>query len=161
MDLKYIESLLEKYHNGTTNIEEERLLKVYFSTTDVAPHLKPYQPLFKFFDEELKTQYAKPIPFKPRKNNWLQWGSIAAVVLLLVAVYINKPTPKDELGTFTEDEVALAYQTFKETMALVSINLNKGVDQLQYLDNINQGVNELQHLKTYNQATQIIFKPKY
>ena len=40
MGLDRIEKLVEKYFEGESSIAEEKELKVYFSSTDVAQHLK-------------------------------------------------------------------------------------------------------------------------
>ena len=52
MDYKIITSLLEKYFDGTTSLQEETQLKNYFSSNDVDPKLVQYKPLFEFWEEE-------------------------------------------------------------------------------------------------------------
>ena len=49
MELANIERLLEKYLNAETTIEQEKLLKKYFSEGNVASHLKEYESLFGYF----------------------------------------------------------------------------------------------------------------
>ena len=49
MELKNIESLLEKYEEGQTSLQEEAQLKHYFTTETVAPHLEVYRSLFTYF----------------------------------------------------------------------------------------------------------------
>ena len=44
MALDRIEKLVEKYFEGETSIAEEKELKTYFSSTDVAQHLEQYKP---------------------------------------------------------------------------------------------------------------------
>lgn len=46
MDYKYIEQLLERYFNCETSLEEERILRTFFSQKDVPVALLPYRDLF-------------------------------------------------------------------------------------------------------------------
>ena len=46
MDYKYIEQLLERYWKAETSIEEEDILRAFFSQQDIPAALKQYQPLF-------------------------------------------------------------------------------------------------------------------
>lgn len=46
MDYKYIEQLLERYWECETSLQEESILRSFFTQDDVPSHLKPYQALF-------------------------------------------------------------------------------------------------------------------
>lgn len=46
MDYKYIEQLLERYWQCQTSLEEEAILKTFFSQAEVPAELQPYQALF-------------------------------------------------------------------------------------------------------------------
>ena len=48
MDYKYIEQLLERYWQGMTTLEEERILRAFFSQDDIPVSLLPYRSLFTF-----------------------------------------------------------------------------------------------------------------
>lgn len=48
MDYKYIEQLLERYWNCETSVEEERILRAFFSQTDVPASLGRYKDLFAY-----------------------------------------------------------------------------------------------------------------
>ena len=60
MELTNIEKLLVKYENAETTLEEENSLRTYFSSNEVAPHLKEYQLIF----NTLKVIVMKRIPKK-------------------------------------------------------------------------------------------------
>ena len=59
MELKLVEQLLEKYFQGETTIAEEKQLKAYFSSNDVAPHLAKYQALFGYFETQKERNSSK------------------------------------------------------------------------------------------------------
>lgn len=46
MDYKYIEQLLERYWNDATTLEEEAILRSFFSQEDIPASLVQYKPLF-------------------------------------------------------------------------------------------------------------------
>ncbi|GJG68286.1 hypothetical protein PRLR6025_17550 [Prevotella lacticifex] len=52
MDYKYIKQLLERYWRCETSLEEEKILRTFFSQKDVPAELLPYKPLFEYEQEE-------------------------------------------------------------------------------------------------------------
>ena len=52
MDYKYIEQLLERYWQGETTLQEEDILRSFFSQPDIPEELRRYQPLFTLEKEE-------------------------------------------------------------------------------------------------------------
>ena len=52
MDYKYIEQLMERYWQGETTLQEEAILRNFFSQPDIPEHLRTYQPLFDLEKEE-------------------------------------------------------------------------------------------------------------
>ena len=64
MELTNIEKLIEKYENAETSLQEEALLKDYFSSDTVAPHLYEYKALFNYFDISSEERFTKTIPLK-------------------------------------------------------------------------------------------------
>ena len=52
MDYKYIEQLLERYWQGETTLQEEDILRSFFSQPDIPDNLRKYQPLFSLEQEE-------------------------------------------------------------------------------------------------------------
>ncbi|MFY8065226.1 MAG: hypothetical protein ACOVNM_01920 [Flavobacterium sp.] len=56
MALDRIEILLEKYFEAETSIAEEKELKDYFASSDVAPHLEHYKPIFGYVTQAKQEQ---------------------------------------------------------------------------------------------------------
>ena len=46
MDYRYIEQLLERYWQGETTLQEEDILRTFFSQEGIPDNLRRYQPLF-------------------------------------------------------------------------------------------------------------------
>lgn len=77
MDYKYINQLLERYWAGETSLEEEQILRSFFSQPNVPDELKHYRCLFIYeqtepatdvlgddFDEQLMSIIERPRPVK-------------------------------------------------------------------------------------------------
>ena len=54
MDYKYINQLLDRYWKCETSLEEEEILRAFFSQEDLPAELKPYKPLFAYEQKEAK-----------------------------------------------------------------------------------------------------------
>ena len=52
MDYKYIEQLLERYWDAETTLEEENILRTFFSQKDLPAEMEPLRPLFALEKEE-------------------------------------------------------------------------------------------------------------
>ena len=52
MDYKYIEQLLERYWRCETSLQEEEILRMFFSQEDIPAALLPYRHLFAYAQSE-------------------------------------------------------------------------------------------------------------
>ena len=68
---EYIQSLLTKFMDGTTTLEEEDVLNQYFTQGNVPEEWKEYRLLF------AEIEGMRP---KKAKRRWLGWSAAAAVV---------------------------------------------------------------------------------
>lgn len=137
MELRSIEKLLEKYFNAETSIAEEKELKAYFASQNVAPHLEQYRPMFGYFAQAGTQQFEKTIPLQSKKRSYVAWLSVAASVVALIGVFtfINRQEPvqqNQELGTFNDPEVA--FRETQKALNMLSKNVNKGVKSVNYLE---------------------------
>jgi CHASE3 domain sensor protein len=152
MEFSKIEELLEKYFEGETSITEEKELKNYFSSPNVAKHLEQYKPLFGYFEMAKEQTFAREVSRieeelqvsngmleldNTNKKRKIAWLSIAAsvVVLLGVGTYtyfnINAVKENHELGTYDDPEEAL--EATQKALAMLSDNVNVGIEGVQYL----------------------------
>lgn len=147
MDLQTVEILLEKYFEGTTSIAEEKQLKAYFTSQDVAPHLEHYRNLFGYFKTEKEIEFDKKLPLQPSKQPKVKWIGIAASFIILFGmawIFLHDNTKKpNDLGTFNNPEEA--FQATQEALLLLS-------------NEVNQGVEGIAVLKQYEETKRTIFK---
>lgn len=149
MEFNKIEDLLEKYFQGETSIAEENQLKEYFSSSNVAQHLEQYKPMFGYFSQVKEQKSTQEIPLKAKKRN-IAWLSIAASVVVLLGIgtyfFVSEknaaPTvAQSELGTYDDPEEALA--ATQKALALLSNNVNVGIESVQYIQEYQQSKNKI------------------
>jgi hypothetical protein len=150
MELNKIEDILEKYFQGETSIAEENQLKEYFSSSNVAQHLEQYKPMFGYFSQAKEQKSTYEIPLQSKKRN-VAWLSIAAsaVVLLGIGTYFFVSEKNDttavasqtELGTYDNPEEAL--KATQKALALLSNNVNVGIESVHYIKEYEQSKNKI------------------
>ena len=89
MELARIEKLVAKYENAETTLKEEDILRDYFLSDNVAPHLAEYQLMFTYFQTSQGETYNKTLEFNKKKKRNYKWLSVAASFALLFSVYIG------------------------------------------------------------------------
>jgi hypothetical protein len=147
MALDRIEKLVEKYFEGETSIAEEKELKTYFSSTDVAQHLEQYTPVFGYFSQAKQEQFTATISLKSkRKQKRLAWLSVAAAVVVMVGIgffaYQNSSEPTQEnLGVINDPEIA--FRETQKALALISRHVNTGIESVNYLGEYQQSKNKI------------------
>lgn len=129
MELTKIEQLLEKYFEATTTVAEEKVLKNYFSSENIAPNLRHYEPIFAQLAKAKKETFNKKLPLK-RKSGIYKWISIAAAITLLFGIYFLQPKNESLESQYTQEEIASA----QEALKLLAFNFEKGSQQILYLE---------------------------
>lgn len=102
----FIQSLLDKYMEGTTTLEEEDILHQYFTRSDVPAEWEDYRMLFAEIDSMRPTE-------KPSHQWWL-WSMAAAVVAALVVFTITQRPqenqPKSDVIAQVEEKDSVTIQ---------------------------------------------------
>ncbi len=147
MALDSIEKLIDKYFEGETSIAEENELKDYFSSSDVAQHLKQYQPIFGYFSQAKEQQFTQEIPLKTKKRNVVIWLSIAASVVVMLGVgtmmYFENNRSEQFVACTPEDNPELALEQTQKALALVSEHLNTGIESVGYINEYENSKNKI------------------
>lgn len=113
MDNTQIEALLERYWEGETTLQEERLLKQYFTQQPVDARFKAVAPLFQTLVAEQQTAPSQtwappsqaPAPFKVSMGRmWYKMSAAAAIALVVAAGvwYWHSPTPTADMASVQE-----------------------------------------------------------
>ena len=152
-DYSHIEALLERYYDAQTSEAEEQRLKDFFLHEEVPAHLQAEKEMFLQLQatdvpEGLEERLSQSIDRWGKKHRTLrlQWiGSIAASLLLLFGTgwYLQEPPRKDTCATPEE-----AYMEAQKALVLFSTVLNKGMKQMDVLQETTERVEKI---FTYNE----------
>jgi len=160
-----IELLIKKFYEGVSTQEEELFLTEYFlNEENTDERRKEERELFRLLHhtqikvpegvserlEQSIMQMEVSQKSIPRKRTWYFWtSSAAAVALLCIGLYFTtrEPSPPKMVDTFSNPEEAALVA--EQTLAYMSIQLNKGLNKVadagQEFDKMNQIINK--HLK--------------
>tara|TARA_B110000305_G_scaffold53475_1_gene58769 strand:- start:127 stop:561 length:435 start_codon:yes stop_codon:yes gene_type:complete len=142
MELANIEKLVDKYLDATTTLQEEAILKNYFTGGFVAKHLQEYAYLFNYFATAREETFTKTIilaPKKSKKRN-LTWFSVAASVALLVSLFFGKQQYDKNKQ---RKEAQRIYAQVSKGLGLLSKNLKKGEQALAVLYTYENTINKI------------------
>jgi hypothetical protein len=175
MNTKEIEGLIEKYFTGETTLAEEKLLREFFSGSDIPEELAGYKPVFALFEEEQKEGITNPefdrilfsklsedegrvVSMVPRRTRIAYIASLAAAVVLLAgitATIILTVNPGRKFSSRDE----MAYLQAQEALMIVSSNLNCGVSHVRYLKAFDKGMEKMQMLSKFYEYQSLIINP--
>jgi hypothetical protein len=146
MELDKIELLLEKYFEGSTSLQEEKALKNYFASSEVAPDLEQYKAIFGYFSLAKKEKYTAKVTVTKKKKSYIAWMSVAASVMVLFGVgfYVYNhsfETINEDYGTFDSPE--LAFKETQKALNLISTHVNTGIESVQYINEFEQSKNKI------------------
>jgi hypothetical protein len=156
-----IKRLIDKYFEADTSVEEEGILKDYFSQSDIHSSLVSYKELFNLYNRQKSVTFGKDLSLsktidistqKSSKVINMNWIRAAAAILILSVGgiwLINRSTDnithtttaaKTNTNYIEVDDPELALKYTMEALALVSKKYKKGEEQL------------LESMKTMNDA---------
>lgn len=88
-----IAALLEKYWDGESTLEEERVLKAYFSSEKVDPQFEAEAALFRALRDEQSVEWSRQAEIKPVRNFRFYWAAAAVVLLLSAGIWWSQQKP--------------------------------------------------------------------
>ena len=147
MELAKIEKLVAKYENAETSLQEEGILRDYFLSDNVAPHLEEYQMMFAYFQASQGETYNKTLEFKTEKKRNYKWLSVAASVAVLFSVYIGIPKEEKQIPLNSLSDLSIEerfhYDQAQKALQMLSGKLNKGNEAFNNLYAYENSVNKI------------------
>lgn len=151
MGLDRVEKLVEKYFEGETSIAEEKELKIYFSSNDVAQHLKQYQSIFGYFSKAKQEEFNVELPtvtkIHNKKRNVVIWLSIAASLVVMLGVgtliYLDSDDSNQFVSCNSNDDPEKVLRETQKALALVSEKLNTGIESVNYINEYENSKNKI------------------
>lgn len=157
MEYNKIRTLLERYWEGESSLEDEEVLRSFYAAehTDLPSDLLEAQPLFRYFTEEanlelpalpaMETVIAQ-LPPVIKQKPWEHWMKYAAIFLIAVGLgyagrqYEEKVHRMDVVlaEKDTYDDPQKAFAATQKALRLLAKNLNKGTSQVQKVSYFNE-----------------------
>lgn len=128
MDYKYIEQLLERYWQCQTTLNEERILRDFFSQEDVPEELKRYRSLFAYeakagqvglgadFDQKVLSQVEGPVVVAKRNSLRLRLMPFyRAAAVVAITACLGLAAQHSFQNDTEEPSVSYNYAGYKDT----------------------------------------------
>ncbi|MCW3465613.1 hypothetical protein [Chitinophaga nivalis] len=147
MEYSSISALLEKYWEGETSLEEEALLRTFFSSphAELPDDLREAAPLFQYFHSEATKVWEEPVAKVVPLSPFRHWMKYAAVLLVGIGVgYAVKQQQYQERAVMAAmkadgmEDPQQAYAATKKALQLLAKNLHKGTSQMEKLSYFNE-----------------------
>ncbi|MGA0443598.1 MAG: hypothetical protein ACO3M3_00835 [Flavobacteriaceae bacterium] len=131
MEQSKIKQLLESYLEGKTTLEEEAILRDFFTQSSQIPkELSVYKPFFTFYKYAQKEQFPRS-----KKQSYSRIVKLfVGIAAILALVFTLQTQQGNQAGPLTDEELAIAYEEFQTQMQRVSSHLNRGTQNITYLD---------------------------
>jgi hypothetical protein len=157
MKTSEVKTLLQKYFEAETSLQEENQLKEYFRQTETAPELEMYREFFDGMTTEAMSErdmvleneimdyiLEKESGSKSRyRQMWLTVSGIAASLLIAVSGMLYYQQQQSFRDTFTNPDEALAYA--QETLQFISSRYNQGMSALEPVQTVHNAVYPLEN----------------
>lgn len=140
-----IEEILERYWEGESTLEEEKLLRTYFRSDKVSSEHLPYRDLFSFYDVESENKYMGSMDVPDKIKYTTQRTKIltivrrvisaaAVITLLFASVFIIRNELSEKTGqvdtVYEINDPDEALEITLQALALVSGKLDKGASTM-------------------------------
>jgi hypothetical protein len=155
--MENIDKILQKYFDGSSTLEEEKLLKIYFKSDKVSADHLSYQPLFQAFGEEAAVSYPEK-EFKPKFrlsiSRFMYAASSVAAIILLAFWLFGSPAVENDYAIVNGTKIN--NPEIAQEMAMKKLNKVNDIisNNLQPLENISAYKDELQPLETISKVKQ-------
>jgi hypothetical protein len=154
---------LEKYFDGNTSLEDEKILKDFFQGESIPPHLVSLKETFNYFSQE-KTKDELDESFDDKvlskighfeishkrqtRRRFIYYASgIAASILIIISIFTNiDPFTSTLKDTFDDPEIA--FNETKRALILVSETLNRGVKPVEKIAKFDDGMEQMEKFKS-------------
>lgn len=147
MNTTEIKILLDKYYDGETSLDEEKILKSYFASADIDESLLEHAPVFAYFKTESalkagddleykilqKLNDAAVVPFYKSRIFWTYFTGIAASIIFVFAfIFESQNSHNDQMAGAQQPDrkTLIAYQQTKIALAYVSGTYSRATEPL-------------------------------
>ncbi|HOI32361.1 MAG: hypothetical protein PHG67_03335 [Bacteroidales bacterium] len=178
MNYEAINQLIEKYFEGLTTLEEEKMLRKYFEQEDLPKDQLALKPLFnlnkekpvlknKQFDAGIETQLTDHRSELGKTFRWPLVATAAAIVLLFFSLFdfnrssgfedtFNDPTEAYAHASKALQFVGLKLSDGMNATIMAETKLDKGLSKMEKLTWINAGIENTRRLGEIDQTRNLL-----
>ena len=154
-DYKNMDQLLNKYFEGLTTLEEETVLRDYFTSGQVSAAHEPYKAMFRYFKQEQQAGNPKNISIpQPKSNRRFYYAASVALFLGLGLVWLLQQNHKGSIN-------------LNATAPHIQVNNPNPTKQKEakkelkkFTRNVSEGLDKTGTLSIFGQTTQKVFNLK-
>lgn len=176
MNIREIETLIDRYYSGETSLVEEDILRKFFCGSQIPDHLLKHAPMFVWMKEQRELTIEDPAFEKKltaklmsaeadanRQKTWLKsrtFSSVllaASVTLLIGMLTVLQFRGKDFQSAIHQQDAEILYNQTTLILGFVSHNLNTGLQELVKVGEFDKATRNLgQFHKFYKTQSSII-----
>lgn len=178
MNTTEIKKLLEKYYEGNTSVQEEKLLTDFFNSEEVDEEFLADKDMFMFYQsereendvelneiEKLVLETIKKEEDKDRRQNQgrrirplfiLSQVAAVAIVLILGYFMIDNVVPTKTKDTFSDPELAMLEA--QKVFSILAETMNKGTSELAPMNAFSTASSELSKTNVIDKANKELEK---
>lgn len=160
MDSRQIDTLLNKYWNCETSLEEEQQLREYFRGEEIPEQLKETAALFRYFEANKKKtlndasfdakvlgKVKAPVQGRIVKLFYNSLRIAAGVAVLMVATWlvrdeIRKSNPQEIADTYNDPKLAL--EETKKALLMISKSFGTAKEEAKNINRFNEAREKIQ-----------------
>jgi hypothetical protein len=149
MDYKQIDNILNKYFEGNSSLEEEKILRKYFASGNIAESHRVYKGMFEYFEKAQNVTNPLPVRLnhKPKKYKKYLAGAAAFIIGLgligLMQMQTDNLDAKIKVSNHNPEKQKEAINEIKK-----------------FSKKINQGIEKTDAITIFGSMTQKIFNLK-
>jgi len=155
MDFKKIDNILNKYFEGLTSLEEEKILKEYFASDNIAEEHYPYKAMFNYFEQASSVTNPEPVRLNNNRKNYRTYYATAIAGIVGLGLFVIMQT--DFKKNLNVNNTATSIQASTKNPE----KKKEAVKEIKkFTRNVNKGIKKTGALSIFGTTTQKVFNLK-
>jgi uncharacterized protein HemX len=149
-DYKQIDKILDKYFEGLTSLEEEKVLRKYFTSDKIAEKHLSYKDMFVYFSNHQSVTNPQPFRLNGKKKNHKKYIAYAAALVIGLGLFGVMQFDKKEIAANT---IQISNNNPKKQQEAI-----KEIQKVS--ENVNQGLQKTGAISIFGVTTKKVFNLK-
>lgn len=161
MDYKQLETLIKKYWDCETSLEEEERLREWFRTHEVPERFTETAKLFSYFDEQKQKatgeQFDKQLKVKlnaPKRRRISLWQTslriAAGIAVVVAAIFFVREEIRSKTDLATIEDPHQALEETKKALMMISKGFSAAEKQTKKINVLNEAKDKIKGTEEKN-----------